>query len=262
MKKIIAVLLLFVTVFVGCTKENYTPEQNEVPISFTFHNIADVGNIQTRSFVDEVLIGHSCETPQIVYLQNYETGKIYTLDFSKESRFLIQPGAYKIWSRQGTSSSLDWHFRSKTAVPLEIQDIWIDSPESGKIRIGYSQSISTANQQTLNVRYAAIVVACKKSEVSYFRWWNFYEWTEENLLSAGEYYYYIFTVPDYVVLGGDQVHFDLTVEMGGTETTETTQTTIDIVKSSRGKFFVVSPNSKSYTSFSMNNVQEWENGFE
>ena len=257
MKKITTILLLFIAIFAGCTKENCTPEQSEVEVSFVFNNISETGNIQTRSFSDKVLPNLSYEYPKIVYL-----GENYTLDFSKTNKYSVQPGSYFVCSRKGDKRSLDSKFYAKTKVPLEIHDTYI-SDMNYQTSIGYRVQVGDSQYCTLEVRFGAIVIACKEEDVSYFKWrTDCQTWNSTNILHSNGYYYYILTVPDSLVLGGDEYFQDLTVEMGETEKNETTQVSIRIKKSSRGKYYVFSPNEKNCTVFSMENIQEWENGSE
>lgn len=263
MKKIVTIFITLAILCTGCTKESLTPEQNEVEVSFVFDNIAETGNIQTKAFSDN-FSSWQYKNPSTVYLSNYNTGETYTLDFTKSRTFSVKPGSYFAYSRKGNPRTLNRNFYANNAweVPLEIHDLGLYSLGNSEQTLGYVLNIQGSGEYTLEVRHSAIVLACKEEDVSYFKWHTDNQgWNESQLHhSSNGYLYYILTVPDYLVVGGDQNKIIVTVEMGGTESTETTQVSVDIVKSSRGKYFVFSPNRKGSTSFNMKNVQEWENG--
>lgn len=264
MKKIVTIFITLAILCTGCTKESLTPERNEVEVSFVFNNIAETGNIQTRAFSDN-FSSWQYKNPSTVYLLNCNTGKTYTLDFTKSRTFSIEPGSYFAYSRKGNPQTLNRNFYANNAweIPLEIYDLGLCSLENSEQTLGYVLDIQGPGECTLEVRHSAIVLACKREDVSYFKWYTDNQgWNEDYLHASDEYFYYILTVPDYLVVGGDQNKITVTVEMGGTESTEATQVSMDIIKSSRGKYFVFSPNRKGSTSFNMMNVQEWENGFE
>lgn len=116
MKKIL-VLLSFIAFFFSCTKESCTPEKNEVLVSFAFNPISETGNIQTKSFLDEIIPNLVYKTPTKVYLRGPQN---YILDLSSKTTYSIQPGQYTVFSEILSSSSA-YRMESSTSVSDCIQ---------------------------------------------------------------------------------------------------------------------------------------------
>lgn len=268
MKKTITFLftvLLTVLFTASCSKENLIPSSDEVEVTFSF-NLVETGIIPgtKASFTSEVLSSLSYKNPEIVYLRNYATGETYTLDFTKSTKFYVKPGNYFAYSRKGNKNNLSRTFYSTRYVPLEMHDLGVATLPGNEQTLGYNVTITNNPNQVLEVRFSAIVIACKKDEVSSFRWRaENQDYSSNNLGVSNEYYFYVLTVPDYLVVGGDGNRLTLTVEMGGTDTTETTTASISVIKSSRGNYYIFSPNQKDCKIFdNWVNVDEWHNGFD
>lgn len=258
MKKIL-VLLSFIAFFFSCTRESYTPEKNEVLVSFAFNPISETGSIQTRSFLDEIIPNLVYKTPTKVYLRGPQN---YILDLSSKTTYSIQPGQYCVFS-EVLSSSSEYQMDPSTSVsdyvPLRIKHEGISTFSDGKTVAGYCLDISeNTTNILLDTEIASVIFACKKDEVSYFKWGNQCTSLNDKGMMAGEnYYYYIVNLAESVFYSRGKVFQRTFVELGETEQFEKTTINFDVTFNLASKFLVFSPNEKNMTSISFNAPDSW-----
>lgn len=257
MKKIL-VLLSFIAFFFSCTKESCTLEKNEILVSFAFNHISETGNIQTKSFLDEIIPNLVYKTPTKVYLCGPQN---YTLDLSLKTTYSIQPGQYTVFSEILSSSSV-YQMESSTSVSdciqLRIKHEGIES-RNGQTIAGYHLNISeNTTNILLDTEIASVIFACKKDEVSYFKWGNqCTSLNDEGMIAGENYYYYIVNLAESVFYSRGNVFQRTFVELGETEQFEKTTVTFDVTSDLASKFLVFSPNEKNIASISFNAPDSW-----
>ena len=251
MKKL---LFIFIILLFGCTKDSLN---NIIDASFTF-NIVESGNIYTRSFSSEVIPKLEYIYPEVVYFCGSSD---YTLNLNKGNRLSIQEGTYIVSSLLSSGDCSTYcDIIAMEKVPLAIQT-GVETKKYGTNTsyYGYNLLINESKNYKLDVFIDAFIIACKKEDVSYFRWkTNKQSSSNQQLQIDDEYYYYILRIPD--VLNVTRSDLRLTVELGETNKKEKTEIDILISKDSRGKYFVLCPNEKNYKTFNFNLTQNWTAG--
>ena len=269
MKKFIVVLLAnFALMFSSCQKlETPAVEGDMVEASFTLSVVN--GYIPTRSISDEVLSNLPYVYPTTITFYGGSTGK-YVLDLTKGNTISLQKGTYQVEATVGEFS--DENILSQTCVPLTTGFQKHSNSGSSFYTLVNTIEIDESKTYNIELHIAGFIVACKKNEVSYFKWEQICDTsrqgknlTDKNRFETENYYYYILSMCKTILINGDYHFTRFGVELGETEKNEKTYKAMQVSaggdRNVVGKYFLYLPTENSFREFGFS-VGNWENGGE